>query len=271
MATIRAEGWQLEGNSAEAYEKYLVPALMERWAGQLVDAAGIGAGERVLDVGCGTGIVARTAAARVGPHGSVAALDLNEQMVDVARAAAGSSPIEWRTGNACALDFPDGAFDAVLSQQMLQFVSEPLAALGEMRRVLAPGGRVAVNVCRAIEHSPAYIPLADALARHVGPPAGAGMRSPFSVWSADEFRGLLEGAGFRDVKVKIEVGSVRYPSAAEFLRREAASSPLAGPVGALSAAAREALVRDLEEGLRPHRDDDGVVSPLEIYVACGRR
>lgn len=264
------EGWQLEGNSAEAYEKYLVPALMGRWAERLVDAAAIASGERVLDVGCGTGIVARTAARGVAPGGRVAALDVNEQMLEVARAAGGDAPVEWRVGNASALPFPDGAFDAVLSQQMLQFVSAPRAVLEEMRRVLRPGGRVAVNVCRAIAHSPAYVPLADALERHVGPPAGAGMRSPFAAWSVDDLRALLEAAGLRDVKVTIEVGSVRYPSAREFLRREAASSPLAGLVAALSDTARDALVSDLEEALRPYCDDEGVVSPLQIYLATGR-
>jgi ubiquinone/menaquinone biosynthesis C-methylase UbiE len=265
------EGWQLEGSSAEAYEKYLVPALMRRWAEQLVDLAAIAPGERVLDVGCGTGIVARTAAARAGAGGRVAAVDVNEQMLEVARAAGGGRTIEWREGNAGALPFPDGAFDAVLSQQMIQFVSQPTAVLGEMWRVLRPGGRLAVSACRAIAHSPAYVPLADALSRHVGPQAGAGMRSPFSSWSPGELRGLLEGAGFRDVKVRIDVGSVRYPSPREFLRREAASSPLAGPVAALIEAARAALVRDLEDALRPHVDDEGVVSPLETYVATGTR
>jgi ubiquinone/menaquinone biosynthesis C-methylase UbiE len=266
------EGWQLEGNAAEAYEKYLVPAMMAGWAEKLVAAATIAPGDRVLDVGCGTGIVARTAAARVGASGSVVAVDVNEQMLEVARAASGAShpPVEWRQSSATALPFTDGSFDAALSQQMIQFVSDPAAALREMRRVLRADGRVALSVCRAIAHSPAYVPLADALARHVGPPAGAGMRSPFSSWTTDELRALMSSAGFRDARVVIDVAAVRYPSPAEFLRREAACSPLAGPVGALPAAAREALVAELTETLRPHLDDEGVVTPIEIYVATGR-
>jgi ubiquinone/menaquinone biosynthesis C-methylase UbiE len=270
--TQPAEGWQLEGNAAEAYEKYLVPAMMGRWAEQLVARVEIAPGEHVLDVGCGTGIVARTAAPRVGAAGRVAGLDLNEQMLEVARTAgAGLRPaIEWRQGNATALPFADGSFDAVLSQQMIQFVSEPSAALREMRRVLRPRGRAGLNVCRPIVHSPAYVLLADALARHVGPQAGAGMRSPFSAWTTAELHGLVAGAGFRDVRVSIEVASVRYPSPSEFLRREAACSPLSGPVGALAPTARAALVRELEDTLRPHLDDQGLVSPLEIYVATGR-
>ena len=97
------------------------------------------------------------------------------------------------------------------------------------------------------------------------------MRSPFPSWSADELREFFSGAGFRGVQVRIEVMSVRYPSAAEFLRREAACSPLAGPLGALSAASRAALIEELDQALLPRRDDDGIVLPLEVYVTLARR
>jgi ubiquinone/menaquinone biosynthesis C-methylase UbiE len=267
------EGWQLEANSAEAYERYLVPAMMARWAGLLVEAAGPADGARVLDVGCGTGIVARSAAPRVGARGRVVGLDANEGMLAVARAqsAAIHPPIEWRQGSATTLPFPDGSFDLVLSQQMLQFASDPSAALREMHRVLAPGGRAALLVCRPIAHCPDYATLADLLGRHAGPEAEAMMRSPFPEWTAEDLRALAAGAGFRDVRIRIDAGSVRYPSAGELLRREAASSPLAGPIGGLSATARRALIQELETGLRDRRDDDGIVLPLEAYVVLAER
>jgi len=268
-----AEGWQLEANSAEAYERYLVPAMMARWADQLVDLAAPAAGARVLDVGCGTGIVARRAAARVGPGARVTGLDLNDGMLAVARAAAAAirPPIEWRQGSATALPFPDQSFDVVLCQQMLQFASDPSAALREMHRVLAPGGRAAVTVCRPIAHNPHYATMAEALGRHSGPEAEAMMRSPFPAWSADDLRALFAGAAFRGVRVRIDAGGVRYPSAEEFLRREAASSPLAGPIGTLSADARHALIRDLEMALRDRLDDEGIVLPLEAYLVLADR
>lgn len=272
-ATEGTEGWQLEENSAEAYERYLVPAIFDHGANQLIELAGAKPGERVLDVGCGTGIVARRAAPRVGDSGRVVGLDLNEGMLAVARASSSSSrpPIEWRQGNATRLPFPEGAFDVVLCQQALQFVSDRSAALREMHRVLAPQGRAAISVCRPIEHSPAYLLLAECLKRYVGAEAEAMMRSPFPSWTTDEARALLTGAGFRDVRVRIDVGSVRYPSAEEFLRQEAASSPLAGPIGAMSASARNSLIHDLEAALRPRLDDDGVVLELETYVALAHR
>lgn len=272
MSPAAADGWQLETDSAEAYERYLVPALMAAGAARLVELTAPRAGERVLDVGCGTGVVARRAALAVGARGQVVGVDLNEGMLRVAgRAAPAGAPVSWRQGNATSLPFPDGSFDVVLSQQMLQFVPEPSRAVAEMHRVLTPGGRLAISVCRPIEHAPGYLPLVAGLRQHVGAEAEAMMRSPFPAWSVSRLREIVSGGGFDGVAISIEVMSVRYPSAAEFLRREAACSPLAGLVGAMSPNSRDALVRDLDLALSPSTDDEGIVLPLEVYVARARR
>lgn len=266
------DGWQLAEDSAEAYERFLVPAIFAAMAERLLELAGVREGERVLDVGCGTGIVARRAAARVGARGSVTGLDLNAGMLRVARrAGAGLTPaVDWRRGDAAALPFADGGFDLVTCQQVLQFVGDPSAALREQRRVLASGGRAAIAVLRPLAHAPAYGAVAEALARHAGPAAGAMMRSPFPSWERDELRALVARGGFRDVRVRIESVAVRYPSAPELLRREAASSPLAAALASQAPAVREALVRDVETALRPFTDDDGVTFPLETFVAIAR-
>jgi ubiquinone/menaquinone biosynthesis C-methylase UbiE len=267
-----ADGWQLVEDSAHAYERYLVPRFMAPGAEGLLEAAGVGPGESVLDLGCGTGIVARRAAARVGPGGRVAGLDLNEGMLAVARAASAAArpAIEWHQGNAAALPFPDGAFDAVLSQLALQFFSDAGRALAEARRVLAPAGRAAFSTCRPIRYWPPYVALADALARHVGPAAGQGVRSIFPEWSAADLRALFARAGFRETSVRVEVAGARYPSPAEMLRQEAASSPLAAPVAALAPAARAALIRDLEAALADRIDDEGLVFPVEVFSILAR-
>ncbi len=270
--------WQLAENSAAAYERYLVGQLFTTWADELVDFAAVGPGERVLDVCCGTGIVARRAARRVGPEGRVAGLDLNESMLDMARAvsaeersAASQPAIEWKQGDALGLPFAGGSFGAVFCQQALGFFADPGAPLREMRRVLAPNGRAAVAVMRSLDHHPAYELLAAALARHVGPDAGAMMRSPFPTWSRKELRALLADAGLRDVQIRISLQGLRHPSAAEFLRQEAASSPLAGPIHSLNGARRAALLEEIEAALLPFTDDEGVMIPMECYMACGRR
>jgi ubiquinone/menaquinone biosynthesis C-methylase UbiE len=261
-------GWQLAGDSAEAYERYLVPVIFTGMAERLLDLAEVRPGERLLDVGCGTGIVARTAAARMGAAGRVTGLDLNDGMLRVARRL--GPGIEWRQGDALALPFADGAFDAVASQQMLQFVPDPARALREMRRVTARGGRVVAAVLRPIEFTPAYVPLADALTRHAGPEAGAMMRSPFPDYDRERLRALFRSAGFTDVHVRILVAAERYPSPSEMLRQEAASSPLAGPLSALPAAKRDALVREIESTLARHRDDAGVAFPMETFLVRAR-
>lgn len=269
----KSDGWQLGDSGPEAYERYLVPELFAPWAERLVERADLRPNDRVLDVGCGTGIVARRAARRIGDDGSVVGIDLNKGMLDVARATSSERQpaIEWRQGDATDLHFAEGSFDVVFCQQVLQFVPEPKAALREMHRVLAPGGRLVMGVLRSLESNHAYAVLADSLAEHVSDEAAAMMRSPFPVWDATDLRSLVQEAGFLEVVITFDIRSLRYPSAEEFLRREAASSPLAGPLGSMSPSVRTALLADLESGLETYTDDRGVVFPIETHLVVGHR
>lgn len=265
-------GWQLESDSAAAYERYLVPAFFTQMAERLIDLAQPQPGGRVLDVACGTGIVARRAARR--PQvGEVVGLDLNDGMLAVARASAQaeSVTVDWRQGRVEELPFPRGSFDVAFCQQALGFFPDPGAALRELHRVLAPSGRLALSVCRPIEHNPVYSTLADCLARHVGPEAGAGMRSPFPEWDQATLRGFVQEAGFREPKVLIDISTVRFPSPAELLRREAASSPLARAIAALDDNTREAMLADVSEALSGHVDDDGIAYTIESHIVLAVR
>src|SRR5262245_65586750 len=131
----------------------MVPALFAPWASHLIRIADPKPGERVLDAGCGTGIVARQVAARVGAKGSVTGLDLSPHMLAVARetAAREGRTVEWREGQAEKLPFPVGSFDLVLCQFALMFFADRAAALAEMRRVLSAGGRAAVSVWQGLD------------------------------------------------------------------------------------------------------------------------
>src|SRR5262245_59249593 len=190
MAAITAPGAR---PPAEVYEAEFVPALFRPFSGVVAAAAGIAAGQRVLDVACGTGVLARTVAARVGADGSVCGLDANPEMLAVARRL--DTTIEWIDGRAEALPLPDASIDAVVSQFGLMFFDDRVAALREMRRVLRPGGRLAVAVCDAVECSPGYGALAALLQDLFGERVAAAFRAPFAIGDAQLLATLARQAG----------------------------------------------------------------------------
>jgi ubiquinone/menaquinone biosynthesis C-methylase UbiE len=113
--------WQVAGSAADVYERELVPALFAQWVPLLMDLACPDKGNRVLDLACGTGIVARIVAARVGNAGAVVGVDLNPGMLKVAAAAALRQPqddatVEWREANADKLPFQNASFNVVYCQ-----------------------------------------------------------------------------------------------------------------------------------------------------------
>jgi ubiquinone/menaquinone biosynthesis C-methylase UbiE len=209
------EQWQVAGNAAETYEKDLVPAIFAPWAPLVVDLAHPQEGDPVLDVACGTGIVARTLASCVGPSGAVAGVDLNPGMLKVARRVSSHSAaqIEWHEASADKLPFSDALFNVVCCQLGLQFFPDRATALREMRRVQVPGGRLAVMVWREIHESPGFAVLAEALERHIGRAAAAIMRAPFGLSDSEELTALVRAGGFHDIIIQQRVGTVRFASA----------------------------------------------------------
>jgi ubiquinone/menaquinone biosynthesis C-methylase UbiE len=263
--------WQLDEDSAAAYETYLVGRFFRRWADRLVEHANVTAGESVLDAGCGTGIVARTTASRLGGKGKVVGVDLNEGMLGEARRQDAEGAVSWEPGSLEALPFDDNLFDVALSQQVLQFVPERARALEQLYRVLKPGGRLVFALLRDISFNPSYEALAGSLDRHAGKDAGDMMRSPFRGPDSSALREALEATGFRDITVQHDILDVRYPGPAEFLREEAASSPLAGPLAALDENDLRDLLKDLDTTLAPYTDDHGVTFPMETRFVTAFR
>jgi ubiquinone/menaquinone biosynthesis C-methylase UbiE len=229
---------------AENYERYFVPAIGGPVARDLIEAAQLQTGERVLDVACGTGVVTRLAAERVARSGTVAGLDVNPGMLAVARAStAPGISINWYEASAEAMPLPDGAFDVVLCQMGLQFMSNRPAALREMRRVLDRGARLYVT-------APGPMPslfriMADALARHIGPQAAAFCDVVFSLHEVDDMTRLLREAGFREVDVQARPIALRLPAPADFLWQYLYSTPLAQSVSQADAEKRTALEQEV--------------------------
>lgn len=269
----KASGWQLDEEGAAAYERNLVPPILEPTAAHLVDAVGPAAGARVLDVACGTGVVARHAAARVGPDGEVVGVDVSPAMLSVARdlSPAAGAPIHWKEASADDLPFPDASFDAALCQAGLQFFPDRRAALAELFRVVRPGGTLGLGLLRSVEHQPGYRLLAETLTRHVGVEASDILRSPYTLGDPDEIRALVAEAGFGEAHLRFLVLEVRFASAEALLRAETSSSPLGDLVGRLDPDVKARLIDDVTTALRPHTDDEGVVFGFQSIILTAAR
>lgn len=270
---ITTAGWQLDDARARDYERFLVAAVLDGWAADLVETVGVAAGAHVLDVGCGTGVVARHAAARVGARGSVTGVDPNRSMLAVARelGAGLEPPVTWLEGDATDLPVAAVSVDVALCQQALQFVADPAAALAELHRVTVPGGRLGVATCRPLVHQPGYTALIGVVARHLGDRAAQVLASVYALGDLDELGGLVAAAGFGDVHRRIDLTTFRLPSAEALLTAETSSSPLGPAADLVDGAAYRELVADVEAALAPHTDDEGVIFPFETLVVTARR
>lgn len=255
---------------AENYQRYFVPTIGGPMAEYLIETADLRAGERVLDVACGTGVVAGLAAERVGPSGTVAGLDLHPGMLAVARAStsAGAS-IQWYEASAEAMPLPDESFDVVLCQMGLQFMSNKPAALSEMRRVLDRGGRVYVSVPGP--RPPLFGIMSEALARHIGPQAAAFVDVVFSAHDVADMTKLMRDAGFRDVDVRARPTPLRLPAPADFLWQYLYSTPLAEEVSKVGAERRTALERDVCSQWQTLVTDGGLPLQVGMTTAAARK
>ena len=248
----------------------MVPAMFAHWAADLVARAAPAAGARVLDVACGTGVVTRLLPARLGSGGRVLGLDLNPNMLAVARAVTKGLPIEWIEGSAQAMPLPDGAFDLVLCQQGLQLFPDKPAALREMHRVLVPGGRLLLAVWKSTAHCPGFAALERALAKYVG--AAAAKLPPFSFGDRAALRGVMAGAGFRDLEIRADVKMTRFASPEAFYRIITGGAPqMLGLLAQLTDTQRRELVTEITETLAAHVDDAGLAFPQPAHIASARK
>jgi ubiquinone/menaquinone biosynthesis C-methylase UbiE len=232
------------GNAPQNYQQFFVPGIGAPVAQDLLAVANLGPGERVLDVACGTGVVTRLAAERVGPKGKVTGLDLNPGMLQVARSSTPETlTIEWIEASAADILLEDGGFDVVFCQMGLQFMPDKLAALREMRRVLTPGGRIHINL-------PGPRPrifgiMSDAIARHLGQQGAAFINLVFSLHDVNELLDLLQRAGFRGVELDGKPKSLILPPPHEFLWQYIHSTPLAAQAMNADQRLRDDLERDV--------------------------
>lgn len=245
------------GTAAENYERYFVPAIGTPVSTHLLRTADLRPGERVADVACGTGVVARLAATQVEATGSVVAIDLAPDMIEVARRIPTSrgATIDWQVGDAAALPLDDESCDVVLCQMGLMFMADQPAALAEMRRVLVPGGRVVVSTPGRIQ--PPFQRMEEAIVEHLDPDLGGFVRAVFSMHEPEVVGRLLRDAGFGDVDAREETAELDLPDAASFLWQYISLSPMAPFVDPAPDTAKVAM-------------EEQVVATWEPFVVNGR-
>jgi SAM-dependent methyltransferase len=252
---------------ARAYEELHVPALFKQWCPRLLDAAGVGTGDRLLDVACGTGVLAREAATRVGREGYVTGVDPGRGMLAVARELA--PDIEWKEGIAESLPYPDRFFDTIGCQFGLMFFNDRVKALQEMIRVARPGGRVAVAVWDSLENSNAYPVEVRLIQRLAGEAAADALRAPFALGDKDALAALLEGSGVESVSVATHDGTARFPSI-----RSMVEADLRGWLPVMGVFLDELQIRSIleeaERALANYVTEDGhVVFNSPAHIATG--
>jgi SAM-dependent methyltransferase len=208
---------QVSATAAEIYQEFFVPALFAQWPARILDIAGMRAGDDVLDVGCGTGVLARAAVAQLGGSGSVTGIDANEGMLDVARR--GDRKVSWRHATAEALPYPADSFDRVVSQFAAMFFADAPGALAEMARVARPGGSVTVATWARVEESPGYAAMVSLLRRLFGDRAADALLAPFAIGTSDQLAELLS-PHLGDASVQRCEGWARFDSLDAWVRTD---------------------------------------------------
>lgn len=204
------ERGQVTNSAAEIYDAFFVPALFEEWPQHLIRAAGINDAADVLDVACGTGVLARAVRQQVGQAGRVVGIDINPSMLAVARSR--STNIEWYEGSAEDLPFVTSEFDSVVSQFGLMFFADRRRALREMVRILRHGGRLAIAVWASLEATPGYAAMVRLLARLFGDDTAEGLRAPYVLGNRDQLAGLFEGLQLVGLQIETRLGHAQFPS-----------------------------------------------------------
>jgi SAM-dependent methyltransferase len=258
MAT---EQFLISAEQAEVYEERFVPALFRQWVEPLLHAAAVGPGDRMLDVACGTGVVARAAAERVAPDGKVTGVDLNRAMLAVARRVA--PEIDWRQGDVAALPFGDRTFDVVSCQAAIFFFPDPTGALSEMGRVTRPGGRVVVQSFSSLSAQPAYGPWVDMVARFAGPDAVELLGTYWAQGDPEIMGGRCADAGLRVTAEHQHTRPAYFPSIQTMVLTEVNATPLRDR---LDQADLDRILAESHEVLGQFVQDGRLVIPLAGYV-----
>ncbi len=194
---------------AKSYDKILVPSLFEPWAIHLIENNHPWVGNMVLDLACGTGVVTKELARNVGPNGRVIALDINGQMLDIAKSKCKKweNHIDFIEGSCESIAIAESSIDVVVCQQGFQFFPNKLSAALEIHRVLKPGGRVIVSTWCPVSECEIFGIICETLETLNENEISQMMRVPFDFMTMGELQEPFNTAGFLNIEVsKQEMG-----------------------------------------------------------------
>jgi ubiquinone/menaquinone biosynthesis C-methylase UbiE len=257
------------------YDDVFVPRLFTPWAQVLLDEVGLRTGGAVLDVACGPGSVTRLVAERLGPTGRVLGCDFSAAMLALARGKAMPSeaaPVEYAEAPADRLPVADESFDVAVCQQGLQFFPDQAAALGELYRVLRPGGRLGIAVWSAIDDSPVFLAMYEALREAIGGELADRYRAgPWGLADADDLRSLIAAAGFKDVHVELRTVDVAFEGGTTQFATTLAASGIAAEIEALRPEQRRKLSQAFEKRAARLSQGGTLRSQTSSNLATARR
>jgi SAM-dependent methyltransferase len=268
MWSAVAGGWAVHASFVDTRGEAVTERLLER--------ARLRPGARVLELACGAGGAGLAAAELVGPGGEVVLTDVAPEMTAIARGRAealGLRNVRTRDLDLEQIDEPDGSYDAVLCREGLMLVPDPARALGEIGRVLRPGGRVALAVWGPREANPWLGVVFDAVSAELGaemPPPG--IPGPFSLEDADKLTGLLAQAGLADIDVCALPTPYRAASVEEWWSRTLAlAGPLAQRLAALPDHAARVLFARARAAIADYETPAGLEIPGLSLIAAATR
>lgn len=252
-----------KGNAAQIYEDQKVPSMFRPLAEATLREVAVPDGSRVIDIACGTGVVSRLLAEKVGKSGSVVGVDLNPNMIEVAKRSVPST-VELHEGDVTALPFPDGSFDMAFCQQGLQFFPEKVAALKEVRRVLKPGGTLILTVWSAVPALGAAV--SEGLERYVGAEAARAALSPFAFRDLEVIKLLFVESGFSDIQTEVLAVDRLLGPTEESIPQELGGGGFGEDLEKLDASDKTALINGIGEALKEFQTDDGFAVPQPTHL-----
>ncbi|MBT3704080.1 MAG: methyltransferase domain-containing protein [Alphaproteobacteria bacterium] len=258
-------GFQLSGDAARIYEEQKVPTMFAPLAVATLDQVTVLADDVVLDIACGTGIVARTVRQRAGAKPRIVGTDLNGDMIAIAQSLTDDAArtCEWQTADATDLPFEADTFSIAFCQQGIQFFPDKQAALTEVHRVLKPAGRICFTVWNGV--ADIVVPMTEALAQHVSADAARKATAPFAL-EANQLLPMLAEAGFMECSISDISINRTIPATVHGVRGEIEGLPIAKIIFEKSEAAMDHVVQDTFTGLAPFRQGDFFVVPQKTHL-----